>query len=234
MTDIDYLILRWVWKGGPAMSCKQSQATQRNIHLEHFLETSCILSKHTIVLSHLYVLIRRLLHGPFIVTFRSREKIGRCGLVAATKQLASCGSNESPRQRADNHNASALQSVLRVFFCVCSFAYCRCNTGHVYEAVVLPRNPPTTLPSCPPSLPPSSPLGASRSVRPPAAVSPSRRAFTTEMAAKVSRSVLLLSRSSGTVAGSLPALVVSSQRHHQHIRPVSPRTYVCAQGRGRE
>lgn len=24
-------------------------------------------------LSHLYVLIRRLLHGPFIVTFRSRE-----------------------------------------------------------------------------------------------------------------------------------------------------------------
>ncbi|XP_075874957.1 calcium uniporter protein, mitochondrial isoform X1 [Nelusetta ayraudi] len=39
------------------------------------------------------------------------------------------------------------------------------------------------------------------------------------MAAKVSRSVLLLSRSSGTVAGSLPALVVSSQRHHQHIRP---------------
>lgn len=84
------------------------------------------------------------------------------------------------------------------------------------------------------SLPPSSPLGASRSVRPPAAVSPSRRAFTTEMAAKVSRSVLLLSRSSGTVAGSLPALVVSSQRHHQHIRPVSPRTYVCAQGRGKE
>uniref|UniRef100_A0A3Q0RKB6 Calcium uniporter protein n=1 Tax=Amphilophus citrinellus TaxID=61819 RepID=A0A3Q0RKB6_AMPCI len=39
------------------------------------------------------------------------------------------------------------------------------------------------------------------------------------MAAKVCRSVLLLSRSSGAVAGSLPALVVSSQRHHQHIRP---------------
>eukprot|EP00064_Thunnus_orientalis_P019648 superscaffoldBa00005009_g19774 len=56
--------------------------------------------------------------------------------------------------------------------------------------------------------------------------SPSRRGFTTEMAAKVCRSVLLLSRSSGAVAGSLPALVVSSQRHHQHIRPVSPRTSV--------
>ncbi|CAL9688055.1 unnamed protein product [Knipowitschia caucasica] len=39
------------------------------------------------------------------------------------------------------------------------------------------------------------------------------------MAAKVCRSVLLLSRSSGAVASSLPALVVSSQRHHQHIRP---------------
>lgn len=39
------------------------------------------------------------------------------------------------------------------------------------------------------------------------------------MAAKVCRSVLLLSRSSGAGAGSLPALVVSSQRHHQHIRP---------------
>ncbi|XP_076020715.1 calcium uniporter protein, mitochondrial isoform X2 [Genypterus blacodes] len=39
------------------------------------------------------------------------------------------------------------------------------------------------------------------------------------MAAKVCRSVLLLSRSSGAVAGSFPALVVSSQRHHQHIRP---------------
>ncbi|XP_078128880.1 calcium uniporter protein, mitochondrial isoform X1 [Sander vitreus] len=39
------------------------------------------------------------------------------------------------------------------------------------------------------------------------------------MAAKVCRSVLLLSRSSGAVAGNLPALVVSSQRHHQHIRP---------------
>ncbi|CAL8257861.1 unnamed protein product [Lota lota] len=41
------------------------------------------------------------------------------------------------------------------------------------------------------------------------------------MAGKVCRSMLLLSRSSGTVAGSLPALVVSSQRHHQHIRPES-------------
>nr|XP_019944530.1 PREDICTED: calcium uniporter protein, mitochondrial [Paralichthys olivaceus] len=38
------------------------------------------------------------------------------------------------------------------------------------------------------------------------------------MAAKVCRSVLLLSRSSGATAGSLPALV-SSQRRHQHIRP---------------
>ncbi|KAM6956777.1 calcium uniporter protein, mitochondrial isoform 2-T2 [Aplochiton taeniatus] len=44
------------------------------------------------------------------------------------------------------------------------------------------------------------------------------------MAAKVCRSVLLLSRSSGALATSLPALVVSSQRHHQHIGPeaVSP------------
>lgn len=58
--------------------------------------------------------------------------------------------------------------------------------------------------------------------------SPSLRAFTTEMAAKVCRSVLLLSRSSGAVAGSLPALVVSSQRHHQHLRPVSPRTSEAA------
>ncbi|KAG7512463.1 calcium uniporter protein, mitochondrial isoform X1 [Solea senegalensis] len=39
------------------------------------------------------------------------------------------------------------------------------------------------------------------------------------MAVKVCRSILLLSRSSGAVASSLPALVVSSQRHHQHIRP---------------
>lgn len=65
-------------------------------------------------------------------------------------------------------------------------------------------------------------FGASPSARP--QQSPSRRAFTTEMAVKVCRSVLLLSRSSGAVASSRPALVVSSQRHHQHIRPVSPRT----------
>ncbi|XP_034040205.1 calcium uniporter protein, mitochondrial [Thalassophryne amazonica] len=39
------------------------------------------------------------------------------------------------------------------------------------------------------------------------------------MAAKVCRSVLLLSRSSGVVAGSFPAVVGSSQRHRQHIRP---------------
>ncbi|KAL0983720.1 hypothetical protein UPYG_G00131800 [Umbra pygmaea] len=39
------------------------------------------------------------------------------------------------------------------------------------------------------------------------------------MAAKVCRSLLLLSRSSGTVATGLPAIVLSSQRHHQHIRP---------------
>ncbi|KAM9364539.1 calcium uniporter protein, mitochondrial isoform 1-T1 [Pholidichthys leucotaenia] len=39
------------------------------------------------------------------------------------------------------------------------------------------------------------------------------------MAAKVCRSVLLLSRSSGAAPGSLSALVVSSQRHRQHIRP---------------
>ncbi|KAJ7987418.1 hypothetical protein DPEC_G00326280 [Dallia pectoralis] len=39
------------------------------------------------------------------------------------------------------------------------------------------------------------------------------------MAAKVCRSLLLLSRSSGTVATGLPAIVVSSRRHQQHIRP---------------
>ncbi|TNN66710.1 Calcium uniporter protein, mitochondrial [Liparis tanakae] len=92
-----------------------------------------------------------------------------------------------------------------------SFAHWR-NTGHVCEAVVQPRSPPTTLPL---------PFGASRSAR---SSLLSRRAFTPEMAAKVCRSVLLLSRSSGAVAGCLPALAVSSQRHHQHIRPVSPRT----------
>lgn len=83
----------------------------------------------------------------------------------------------------------------------------------MYEAVVQPRKPAHHPPSTP-----SVRLG------PPAAVSFPGEVFTTEMAAKVCRSVLLLSRSSGAVAGSLPALVVSSQRHHQHIRPVSPRT----------
>ncbi|CAL8300053.1 unnamed protein product [Merluccius merluccius] len=39
------------------------------------------------------------------------------------------------------------------------------------------------------------------------------------MAGKVCRSVLLLSRSSGTAAASLPALVVPSPRHRQHVRP---------------
>ncbi|XP_077469694.1 calcium uniporter protein, mitochondrial [Stigmatopora argus] len=39
------------------------------------------------------------------------------------------------------------------------------------------------------------------------------------MAAKVCRSVLLLSRSGGAATGSLPALVASSPRHQQHIRP---------------
>uniref|UniRef100_A0A8C1SQE9 Calcium uniporter protein n=1 Tax=Cyprinus carpio TaxID=7962 RepID=A0A8C1SQE9_CYPCA len=44
------------------------------------------------------------------------------------------------------------------------------------------------------------------------------------MAAKVCRSVLLLSRSSGAVASSaFPAFGVSSQRHHQSTRTVSPR-----------
>ncbi|XP_015258372.1 PREDICTED: calcium uniporter protein, mitochondrial-like, partial [Cyprinodon variegatus] len=38
------------------------------------------------------------------------------------------------------------------------------------------------------------------------------------MAAKVCRSVLLLSRSSGAAAGSLPVLVSPSQRHQRHIR----------------
>ncbi|XP_019725946.1 calcium uniporter protein, mitochondrial isoform X1 [Hippocampus comes] len=39
------------------------------------------------------------------------------------------------------------------------------------------------------------------------------------MAAKVCRSVLLLSRSGGAAIGSLPALVPPSPRHQQHIRP---------------
>ncbi|XP_041747540.1 calcium uniporter protein, mitochondrial [Coregonus clupeaformis] len=42
------------------------------------------------------------------------------------------------------------------------------------------------------------------------------------MAAKVCRTVLLLSRSSGAVATGLPALAISSQRHHQHIRSDQP------------
>uniref|UniRef100_A0AAZ3PCN4 Calcium uniporter protein n=1 Tax=Oncorhynchus tshawytscha TaxID=74940 RepID=A0AAZ3PCN4_ONCTS len=42
--------------------------------------------------------------------------------------------------------------------------------------------------------------------------------FTTEMAAKVCRTVLLLTRSSGAVVTGLPALAISSQRHQQHIR----------------
>ncbi|XP_052333386.1 calcium uniporter protein, mitochondrial-like [Oncorhynchus keta] len=48
------------------------------------------------------------------------------------------------------------------------------------------------------------------------------------MAANVCRSVLLLSRSSGHVASGLPALVISSQRHQQHMRPDQPvrRTHV--------
>ncbi|XP_019725948.1 calcium uniporter protein, mitochondrial isoform X3 [Hippocampus comes] len=40
------------------------------------------------------------------------------------------------------------------------------------------------------------------------------------MAAKVCRSVLLLSRSGGAAIGSLPALVPPSPRHQQHIRPI--------------
>ncbi|KAJ8248204.1 hypothetical protein GJAV_G00239480 [Gymnothorax javanicus] len=39
------------------------------------------------------------------------------------------------------------------------------------------------------------------------------------MAAKVCRSVLLLSRSNGGVSIGFPALAVSSHRHHQHIKP---------------
>nr|XP_024000440.1 calcium uniporter protein, mitochondrial-like [Salvelinus alpinus] len=42
------------------------------------------------------------------------------------------------------------------------------------------------------------------------------------MAAKVCRTVLILTRSSGAVATGLPALAISSQRHHQHIRPDQP------------
>lgn len=102
----------------------------------------------------------------------------------------------------------------------CSIMAYWCNTGHVYEAEVQPRNPPTTLPF---------PFDASRSAR--SSLLPWRD-FTTEMAAKVCRSVLLLSRSNGAVAGSFPALVVSSQRHHQHIRPVSPRTSALSGGEG--
>jgi len=48
------------------------------------------------------------------------------------------------------------------------------------------------------------------------------RGFISEMAAKVCRSVLLLSRSSGAVASSaFPAFGVSSQRQHQSTRTVS-------------
>ncbi|XP_004077503.1 calcium uniporter protein, mitochondrial isoform X1 [Oryzias latipes] len=46
------------------------------------------------------------------------------------------------------------------------------------------------------------------------------------MAGKVCRSVLLLSRSGGAVTGSLPALVVSSQRRQQHI--LSPQEFLPA------
>ncbi|XP_045558275.1 calcium uniporter protein, mitochondrial isoform X1 [Salmo salar] len=42
------------------------------------------------------------------------------------------------------------------------------------------------------------------------------------MAAKVCRTVLLLTRSSGAVSTGLPALALSSQRHHQHIRSDQP------------
>ncbi|KAL1263420.1 hypothetical protein QQF64_006159, partial [Cirrhinus molitorella] len=57
------------------------------------------------------------------------------------------------------------------------------------------------------------------SVGSPAALAFSRPGFTTEMAAKVCRSVLLLSRSSGAVASSaFPAFGVSSQRQHQNTR----------------
>lgn len=160
------------------------------------------------------------------------ERIGRCRLVAATKRHASCGSYESPRQHTRTYTQDA--SAQKVF-CVSSLR----TAAATHWACVRCRSPAPQPADQPPPHHRASPLplpllGASRSVRPPAAVSPSRRAFTTEMAAKVSRSVLLLSRSSGTVAGSLPALVVSTQRHHQHIRPVSPRTCVCAQGRQRE
>lgn len=175
---------------------------------------SCSVSKCAAVLSqhdrchtctHYNTLVRWQFH--FNVTFS--RVTGSVGVLLRQKTgrimwILWIGSTHNP----SNTHTDTHKSVL------CLFAYW-CNTGHVYEAVVLPRNPPTTLPL---------PLRCV-SVRPQQSPSPAR--FTTEMAAKVSRSVLLLSRSSGAVAGSLPALVVSSQRHHQHIRPVSPRTCVC-------
>ncbi|KAA0717574.1 Calcium uniporter protein, mitochondrial [Triplophysa tibetana] len=42
------------------------------------------------------------------------------------------------------------------------------------------------------------------------------------MAAKVCRSVLLLSRSSGAVASAFPAFGVSSHRHHRSTRTACP------------
>lgn len=58
-----------------------------------------------------------------------------CDKKKQKKRDESCGSYESaPHTNPRTHKK-----------CFVSFAYW-CNTGHVYEAVVLPRNPPTTLP----------------------------------------------------------------------------------------
>lgn len=89
--------------------------------------------------------------------------------------------------------------------------------------------------SSPTTRPPPLPLPPSRCVcvgqpRSQQSPSPGASSSTTEMAAKVCRSVLLLSRSGGAVAGSLPAVVVSPQRHQRHVGPVSPRTCVCETG----
>lgn len=61
-------------------------------------------------------------------------------LLRQKKRVESCGSYESASHTTPHtHTHTHTKSVL------CLIAYW-CNTGHVYEAVVLPRNPPTTLP----------------------------------------------------------------------------------------
>lgn len=84
------------------------------------------------------------------MTFRSREWIGRCGLVAATKQLASCGSYESPRQHTDKHNARThTQKEFCVFFSVLLLQHWACVWSR--SPAPQPAHPPPLLPSLFPS-----------------------------------------------------------------------------------